>query len=201
MAHALLLPLLSSFGPALLNKLFGGDPQKVYRQRVAQLTSPGNVAGLTNQFYQQLLGSPMFSQAQAGIAGGANQASNDVASSLAQRGIGTSGSASILSGLTPSLIGSQMGQLRAGTYGQAQGQAQNSIQSQLGALGQTYGPSQTAQFAGAGINAFAPFLQAFLKSKYPNMFGSMTGGAGAGTGSSMGGGNVNDILQLLMSRQ
>ena len=175
---SLLLPALMSFAPALFNKLLGRDPAKELRRRVAQLTSAGNVGKLTNEFYQQAQGSPAFSQAQGNIATGANIASADVARSLAARGIGTSGQGAILSGLTPSLVGSQQAGLRSSAYQGAQNQAQQAIQAQLAALGgapQFGAPSPTQGFFGAGLEAFAPFLQQYLKSKFPG-YGNQFGG-------------------------
>jgi hypothetical protein len=161
-----------SFAPGLLSKLFGGDPQKKYRQQVQNLTSPLNVGKLTNQFYQQGLASPAFSQAQGQIAAGANQTSNQVNANLGARGIGTSGTAAILSALAPSLVGSQQAGLRTSLHQGAQGMAQNSIQAQLQALmGQQGQPSQTQGLFGAGLEAFGPILQAWISSKYPGMGG------------------------------
>ncbi len=152
-----------SFSPALFSKLFGGDPQKKYRQQVQKLTSAQNVGNETNKFYQQGLASPMYSQAQGAIAAGANQASNQVAGNLAQRGIGTTGTAAVLSGLTPSLVGSQQAGLRSSTYQGAQNQAQQSIQAQLAALNGSQGPSQTQQLFSGGLEAFGPMLQEYFR--------------------------------------
>lgn len=169
----MLIPLLMSFAPALLNKLFGRDPQKELRKKVAQLTSAGNLGRVTNEFYQQNLASPAFSQAQGQIAAGANQTANQVAANLGARGIGTSGTGAILSSLTPSLVGSQQAGLRTSAFGQAQSAAQEQIQRQLQALYGTQGPSQTQQFFAGGLQSIAPYLQAFLKSRYPSQFGAM----------------------------
>ncbi len=159
--NPLFLSALLSFAPGLISSLFG-NPQQKYRQQVARLTSPQNVGNLTNQFYQQGISSPAFSQAQGSIAQGANNAANNVAASLAARGIGTTGTGAILSGLTPSLVGSQQAGLRSSAYQGAQGQAQNSIQAQLAALQGTQGPSQTQQYFAGGLDAFLPYLQGLL---------------------------------------
>jgi hypothetical protein len=165
--NPLLLASLFSLGPGFLSKLFGGDPQAELRRKIAQLTSPGNVGKVTDQFYQQALGSPAFSQAQGAIAAGANQTANQVSASLAQRGIGTTGTGAILSSLTPSLVGSQQAGLRSTTYQGAQGQAEQSIQAMINALMGTQGPSQSSQLFAGGIGALGPLLEAWIKSKYP----------------------------------
>jgi len=156
-----LLSALLSFAPGLLSSLFG-NPAAKYRKQVAQLTSPQNVGKLTNQFYQGNIASPAYSQAQGTIAAGANQASNDIGASLAARGIGTTGTGAILSGLTPSLVGSQQAGLRTSAYNSAAGQAQNAIQKQLEALSGTQGPSQTQQYFAGGLDAFLPYLTGLL---------------------------------------
>lgn len=167
----LVLPLLATFGPALFSKLFnrGQDPNN----QIRQLLKPETLAKMTQQFYQQGLQSPAFSQAQGAIATGANQASNQVASSLAARGLGTTGTGAVLSGLTPSLVGSQKSQLYSTIHGQAQQQAQQNIRDQIAALTNQQ-PSQSQQLFGAGLEAFGPFLNSFLKSRYPNAFGNLT---------------------------
>lgn len=158
MNPALLAGLLS-FAPGLLSRLFGSDPAQAYRNRVNQLTSPQNVGRTTNQFYQQALGSPAFSQAQSQIAAGGNVAAGNVARELGSRGIGTTGTSAVLSGLIPSMIGQQQAGLRTSAYGTAQGQAQNSIQQQIEALQGKMPASQSSQLFAGGLEAFLPFLQ------------------------------------------
>lgn len=168
---SLIGPLLLSFGPAFINKLFGKDPAKELRKRVAKLTSAQNVGKTTNEFYQNAISSPAFSQAQGTIAAGANQAGGDLQRALGARGIGTSGSAAVLSSLVPSLVGSQQAGLRTSAFQGAQGQAQNSIQSQLAALTGSQGPSPTQQMFSGGLDAFGPILSQFLKQRYPQFGG------------------------------
>lgn len=178
-----LLGALLSFAPGLLSSLFG-DPARKYRQQVRQLTSAQNVGQTTQGFYQNALSSPAYSQALGTIAAGANQASGNVAQSLAARGIGTSGTGAILSGLTPSLIGSQQAGLRTAAYGSAQDQAMKHIQAQLAALSGTQGPSQTQQFFAGGLDAFIPYLSQLLQGggRQPLPYYSLGQAAGMGTG-------------------
>ena len=170
---SLLLPGAMSFLPSLLAHLFGSDPQARLRAEIAKLTSAGNVGKTTNQFYQNALGSPAFSQAQGAIATGANATGGQIASNLAQRGIGTSGTGAILSGLVPSIVGGQTSQLRTTAFNSAQQQAMEQIRQQIQALMGTSGPSQATQLFSGGLQSFAPFLQQFLKNKYPGTFGGM----------------------------
>lgn len=163
--NPLLLSALMSFAPGLLSSLFG-DPRQKYLSQVRRLTSAQNVGRETDKAYQNIIGGPAFSQAQSTIAAGANQASNQVAQNLAARGIGTSGTGAVLSGLTPSLVGSQMGQLRTSAHTSAQEQANRAIQAQLNALSGTYGQaSPTQQAFGTGLEAFLPFLQSLLQNR------------------------------------
>lgn len=165
---------LLSFAPALLGKLglFGKDPMKLLQEQLLKLQSPENIGKLTTQNYQQNLASPAYAQAQGNIAAGANQAGNALSSSLAARGIGTSGIGAILPAVQGSMAGHQLGQLRTSAYDSASQNAQQQLQQQIQTLLGTSGPSQNRQMAGAGINSFAPFLQEFLKSKFP-AFGNM----------------------------
>lgn len=156
---------LFSFGPGLLARLFGGDSNERLRRQVMALTNAGNVTRLTNQYFQSGLGSPAYSQALGTIAAGANQSANDVARNLAMSGIGSSGSGAVLSGLTPSLIGSQRAGLTSALYNASQQQAQNQIEQQLRALFGTQGPSYSGQLFGAGLAALGPMLQAYLQQR------------------------------------
>lgn len=167
--NPLALASLFALGPGLISKLFGSDPRAKLRAEIGRLTSPQNVGAVTNQFYNLGLASPAFSQAQGAIAQGANQTSNNVAASLAQRGLGTTGTGAILNSLTPSLVGSQQANLRSTLYQGAQGQAQQQIQALINALLGTQGPSQSTQLFAGGLDALSPLLTLWLKSKYPQM--------------------------------
>jgi len=171
MANPLLLASLFSLAPGLLSRLFGGDPQKRLREEIARLTSPGNVGRATSQWYQQALQSPAFSQAQGGIAAGANQAAANLAASLGARGIGTTGTGAALSSMIPSIVGGQQAGLRTQAYGFAQNQAQQQIQAAINALLGTQGPSQSSQFFAGGLEALGPLLQMWLKSRFPQTAG------------------------------
>lgn len=168
-ASPLFLPLLLSFGPSLISKLFGGDPQKKLREQIEALTNPAALGKTTNEFYRQAISSPAYSQALGSIASGANQTSNQVASSLAERGIGTTGTGAILSSLTPSLVGSQQAKLATSAHEQAQQQTEQWLKQRIAALTGTQGPSQTQQLFAGGLESFGPFLQAYMKQKFPNM--------------------------------
>lgn len=172
----LLLSGLLSFAPGLLSGLFGGDPRKKYRSDVANLLA--SRPGRTNALYQQVLGSPAYSQAQGSIAAGANQAGNTLASSLGARGIGTTGTGAVLSSLLPSLVGSQQAGLRTSAYQTASSQADQDIQAMIAALTGSQGPSQTSQLFAGGMSAFAPLLAQWLS-------GRMGGGGGVGLNTMM----------------
>ena len=172
---SLLAPGFLSFLPAILGKLgvFGEDPQMKLRRQIQGLLAPQNMSQQTQQFYQQNLGSPAYSQAQGSIAAGANQTANQVAQHLGRMGIGSTGTGAILGSLTPSLVGQQQAQLRTGAFQGAQQQAQQNIQQQIQNLLGTSGPSQNMQLFGGGLAALAPFLQSFFSNKYPGAFGNI----------------------------
>lgn len=158
-----MLQSLLAFAPALVGKLFG-DPNKRLRKDVRNLTSAGNVGRVTNQFYQQALQSPAFSQAQGNIATGANVAGADIARNLASRGIGTTGVGSIVPGLMSSVVGGQQANLRTTAFQGAQNQAQQQIQAQLEALMGTQGPSPAQQLTAGGLEALIPLLSQYFAS-------------------------------------
>lgn len=169
---SLLLPLLMSFGPSLLNRLLAGEGSNTkLRRQLNELLSPEMLAKLTQQFYQQSLQSPAYAQAQRTIATGANETGNIAAANLAARGLGTSGTGAILSSLGPSLIGHQSAGLRTAAHTSAQNLAQQNITQRIAALNGTQGPSETRQMFGAGIEAFQPYLQQFLRTRYPSLMG------------------------------
>lgn len=176
------IPLLLSMGPAALSQLFSQSP-KVLQDKISELLKPENVAAVTNQFYQQGLGSPAYSQAQANIAQGANQTANTLAASLASRGIGTTGTGAILNSLTPSIVGSQQSALQSKLYGEAQTAALQNIKDRIAQLQgiANAGPSQTMQLLGTGIDALNPIVQQYLKGKYPDTYGDKNTNKGGGT--------------------
>lgn len=168
-----ILAALLSFAPTLFGGMFG-DPNKKLRKQVAKLTSAQNLGRQTDQFYQQALGSPAFAQAQGGIAAGANQTQANLARNLGARGLGTTGSAAIMSSLIPSLVGSQQAGLRTAAHNTAQQQAQQNIKTQLETLLGTQGPSPTQQLLAGGLESFLPYLKQILAQRGP---GGMNQGA------------------------
>lgn len=173
----ILLSALLSFAPSLLSGLFG-DPQRKLRGELNRLSSPQYLQNLTAQNYQGQIASPAFSQAQGAIAAGANQTANQVASNLAQRGIGTTGTGAVLSSLTPSLVGSQTAQLRTAAQQSAEQMAQQQVEQRIRALLGTSGPSQSQQLFAGGLEAFLPFLQQLLQ-RQPNLGQSLMSQYGA----------------------
>jgi len=166
--NPLLLPLLLSFGPAMAGKFFG-DPMEKLRRQILSLLTPQMIAKMTQQFYQQAISSPAYSNALGTIATGANATANTVGANLAARGLGTTGTGAVLSGLTPSLVGSQTSGLRAGAYESSRQQALDTISKQIDALYKTSGPSQTQQLFSGGLSAFSPYLESYLRSHYPSL--------------------------------
>jgi hypothetical protein len=165
----LLIAALMSGAPGLLQHLFGKDPQKELQKKMMELLAPKNQAAMQNQFYQQNLASPAYAQAQGTIAAGANAGAGQLSRELGARGIGTSGTGAILSSLTPSIVGSQLGQLKTSAYNAGTQQAQQTLQDQLRTLQQTGGqPSATQQQFAGGLDAFGPLLQKFLAGRGGN---------------------------------
>ena len=72
--NPMVLASLLSFAPGLLSGLFG-DPQAKLRKQLMQLSSPAYQGRLTQQNYQQALGSPAYAQGQQAITAGARTTS------------------------------------------------------------------------------------------------------------------------------
>jgi hypothetical protein len=179
---AALLPLLTSFGPGFLSALLGrgADPQAQLRAQIMQLLSPENQGKMTNQFYGQFLGSPAFQQAQGNIAAGANATQGLLAQHAGAGGFTNSGTGALGASISPSIVGGQQSNLRAAGYGMSQGAAQDSVQRMLQGLYSTSGPSQTRQLFAGGLDAFGPYLQQYLRTQYPKLYGGApAGGQGA----------------------
>lgn len=156
-----------AFAPSLLGGLFGGkDPGKQYRTRVNALLAPQNMGRLTQQYYQQTLGSPAYALGQRQAAQGANLTGNQFAQRAAMSGLGNTGIGAIMSSLTPSISGNLLSQLQAGAYQQAQGQAQNTIQQQIAALQGQMPATRNEGLFSAGLGAFGPLLQQYLQQLF-----------------------------------
>jgi hypothetical protein len=176
--NPLALALLTSFGPALLSKLFGGQSSGQQAQdKIRALYDPAYRAKLQAQYYQQNLSSPAYSQAQGTIAAGANQSASQIASNLGATGLTPSGTGAIMSGLIPSMVGHNLAGLRTTAYNAGGTAADTSIEGMVRAILQTQGPSQTQQMFGAGTDAFSRFLSQYLTQK-----GTKTSTTGLPTG-------------------
>lgn len=165
------LPLLLSFLPSLVAR-FQKDPRQEYMAAVRRLYSPENMSRLTSQYYQQGLASPGYSAAQGNIAAGANQMAGQLAQNLGARGLSTTGLGSVLSSMTPSVVGSQQAALNTQTYNAARSDALENIKQQLAAMGG--GPQMsTRQMAfDQGLQGyFQNYLMPYLGKKYPQTFG------------------------------
>jgi len=158
------LALLTSFGPALLMKLFGGKSSgEQAMDKIRALYDPAYRAKMQEKYYQQNLQSPAYSQAQGTIAAGANQSASQIASALGQTGLTSSGTGAIMSGIIPSMVGHNLSGLRTTAYNSAGTAADNSIEGMVQAILGTQGPSQTAQLGAAGIAGITNFLANYKK--------------------------------------
>ena len=160
------LALLTSFGPMLLSKLFGGQSSgEQAMSKIRALYDPAYRAKLQAQYYQQNLQSPAYSQAQGTIAAGANQSASQIASNLGATGLTPSGTGAIMSGLIPSMVGHNLAGLRTTAYNAGGTAADQSIEGMVRAIMGTMGPSQTQQLLGGGMDAFSKFLSQYLTGK------------------------------------
>jgi hypothetical protein len=158
-----MLPFLgqagASFLPMLLGHLFGGDPNKAYRNNVNNILAPQNMSRLTQGYYQSMLGSPAYSLAQRQIGAGTNATMGNLARNAGMSGLSNSGVGNLGASIGPSLAGNAMAGLTSNMWNQAQQQAQNNVQQQLWALTGQMPPSQGQQYGALGIAQLGPLLQ------------------------------------------
>jgi hypothetical protein len=176
--------LLMAFGPAIVAKMFGWktaaekEAERLAKEKtsamdqIRALYDPAFRARLQAQYYQQNLSSPAYAEAQGKIAQGANQSAAQIASSLGQTGLTSSGAGAIMSGMVPSMVGRSLAGLGTAAYNAGGTAADASIEGQaaaimraLGTQGASAGPSMPAQMAGAGLTDFSKYLGDWLTKR------------------------------------
>ena len=197
--NPLLLASLFQLGGGLFGGLLGrgqANRQEAYRHQILRALSPANAMNQTHQFYNQFLGGPAYTSAAQGAYARGNVLQNNLASSLAARGLGTSGIGSIAGPLAQSAAGGYLGQARLGGYEGAQQQAMGAIRNQLAGLQAAgpQGPNPVMQGLGGGIGDLSSLLSNYFLGQ---------GGAGQGQnyglprrslGALSGGGGNNDWI-------
>ncbi len=124
----MLVALLGSLG----GMFFKDNNGALLRKELAKLT-PEHLALLTNKLLPLLRGSPAFASAQRNIGAAGNAAQSSIASSLAQRGLSTSGIGAISQGAASSLTGNKLADLNSATFEQALTQAMGLMNARVGA--------------------------------------------------------------------
>lgn len=143
-----------------------GDPTKQLQALLMQLMSPQGALTDANKFYQGFLGSPSFAQGQGAIANSTNMLRNDLARSLGQRGLSTSGIGAVAGPLASSSAGFQMSNLYSAGWQQAL-QAALQQRAQLGGMlgglggGRNYGMDI---FSGV-LGALGPALYGYYSNR------------------------------------
>jgi hypothetical protein len=117
----------------------------------------------TNQLYQMLSQSPQFASLLGQNAVQGQQFQGNLSSSLAQRGLSTSGIGSIAGAAGQSAIQSGESALRGGLFGQAGSLAQQNLLARLQAYqgfqqAQIGQPSKMQEFSGDILGALSPLL-------------------------------------------
>jgi len=124
--------------PGLLQSIVGmfhkqRDPREEMQrnlQMLQEMFSPQKIGGQANEMYKVLAGSPMFTQMINNIISGGQQSQNLLTRNLAGAGIQGSGVGQIQRSLAPSVMAGQVGQAKAGLYGQGL----NSVMSLIGPM-------------------------------------------------------------------
>lgn len=190
-----MLNFLAQAGLAMLPSLLGHfqkDPSQQYRQNVANLLSPANMGRLSQQYFQQGLGSPAYALGQRQISAGTNATMGNLASNAGLSGLSQSGLGNLMASIGPSLAGGQLANLNAGLWNASQQMAQNNIQNQIQALSQSMPISQNQGLFAGGLAALGPLLQQYMQSRQPGMGGGgmpsmnyLRGAAGLGMGNDL----------------
>lgn len=150
------LAIAASLGGAF----FKDDPAKRLLGLSSQYASPEALFHLTNQLYSNWMASPAFSGAQGSLFRGASAAQGSLRTSLANRGLSTSGIGDLSRAVGQSLPGIGMANLQSQGWSQSIEQAMNLIKLRLGgAGGLPAGSNIGANLYGAGLNALGMALK------------------------------------------
>ena len=167
--NPLLLPLLFQGASGVLGGIFGHGQDKAERKRRAEimrLADPAYLRQLQQQFYNQALAGPAFSQGARGIYNAGQSMTNRLQGSLAARGLSNSGVGSIAPALAASSTAGQLGNLRTNLYNAAGSQAGASQAQQLATLqGLGPQPNYMGQAIGGSLADIGSFLGDYYKPK------------------------------------
>lgn len=147
---------------------------KKLREMLERLFSQESISGETNKFFDMFKASPMYGGLRSQAMSGATSLANQLRTSYARRGLGTSGIAGVAEPLARSSFQQSFADIDAGGYRDALAAAMRNLQARAGIITQTDAPSVGAGTIGRGIDNMLPMIYEMLK-KYG-------GGGGGGVG-------------------
>jgi len=153
-----LMSALAGLGPTLFRSDKGA---KRLREMMQFATDPNTILQNARRFYDTGLQSPAYSTAQGNIYAGSNAASSQLASSLAERGLTTSGIGALAGATGGGATGFQLGKLNTDFWNNALQQAQELSRTQAGGIsGLPPERNIGAEMFGGGLDAIGKLLAA-----------------------------------------
>jgi hypothetical protein len=160
--------------PGLMGMLFKDDPTKQFGRNMEGLErffGPQAMTSGANQFYQAFRSSPAYTASKRGILQGGASLQNNLASSLGQRGLGTSGIGAVAGPLAGSATGGQIANLNSQTWQQAI-EALFKSRGMQGSLAGGMQPKFTgSDFGAAGMDALSKYLMSYFQGRQQNRRG------------------------------
>jgi hypothetical protein len=136
---------------------------KKLRELLERLFSPESISGETNKFFDMFKASPMYGGLRSQAMSGATSLANQLRTSYARRGLGTSGIAGVAEPLARSSFQQSFADIDAGGYRDALAAAMRNLQARAGIITQTDAPSVGAGTIGRGIDNLLPMIYEMLK--------------------------------------
>lgn len=132
--------------------------EKMIRE-LMRYANPGAVGADAKRLYSEWLQGPAFSQGQTEVYNSANQIASSAASSLAERGLGTSGIGAITGAIGGNTAGFQLASLRGKGMEQALQHAIEIMQARVGGLsGMPNSRNVGAEIYGGGLDALSKYF-------------------------------------------
>ncbi len=152
--------------PALLS-LIGGDPEKRNREEAMKLSSPEHLLSVQQEVLRRLGAMPENVAARSNIVGQSSQLSNALTRSLADRGLGTTGIASVAQPIANSAVSGRLGSFEGALSSGALSHAQELVRNQIAALlGHEYGQSRLQGGLDRSFGALLPAVGDYYKRRY-----------------------------------
>lgn len=152
--------------PTLLS-LFHKDPAERNRQLAMMLSSPKHLLEVQQEVARRLGALPENVAARSNIVGQSTSLSNDLAHSLAARGLGTTGIAAVAQPVANSAVQGRLSNFEGSLSAGALSRAQEIVARQIAALNDNpYGQSQLQGGLDRSMSALLPAIGDYYKRRY-----------------------------------